>query len=167
MAERPAGCLQPAQDTRKRWQAKKAALRGKAKAPASNAPFSGGKGSLREGGVRVPAFRSLARASSVSRGERSCAHGGCSHADALVLSASEKGSPRRRTKGGPVELVVTQSACGYAVERWSWDWPAKRPRRAKASVVGHDQKHVWCALGSRHVFGEIRLGFARFTPNTP
>jgi arylsulfatase A-like enzyme len=27
-----------------------------AKAPASNAPFSGGKGSLREGGVRVPAF---------------------------------------------------------------------------------------------------------------
>lgn len=26
------------------------------KAPASNAPFSGGKGSLREGGVRVPAF---------------------------------------------------------------------------------------------------------------
>ena len=27
-----------------------------AKAPASNAPFSGGKGGLREGGVRVPAF---------------------------------------------------------------------------------------------------------------
>ncbi len=27
-----------------------------AKAPASNAPFGGGKGSLREGGVRVPAF---------------------------------------------------------------------------------------------------------------
>ena len=27
-----------------------------AKPPASNAPFSGGKGSLREGGVRVPAF---------------------------------------------------------------------------------------------------------------
>ena len=42
------------------------------KAPATNAPFSGGKGSLREGGVRVPAFvnwpaQARSRASSPNR----------------------------------------------------------------------------------------------------
>ena len=64
----------------------------------------------------------------------------------MVIATGDQRRPRRRAKGGRVELGVAQSGCRDAVERRRRDDPAECAGDAIALVVGHDEQNVRRAL---------------------
>ena len=101
------------------------------KTPASNAPFSGGKGSLREGGVRVPAFVNWPGKLKPRRRHRAARHG---RRDADAAGAGRRqGQPRpsvrrqghvgddRRRRASPHDdILINVEAFRGAVRKGDW-----------------------------------------------
>ncbi len=101
------------------------------KPPASNAPFSGGKGSLKEGGVRVPAFVNWPAVLKPRVVDRAAAHGR-RHADAADVGR-RPGSPDHpfdgrdmwATLGGDApspnaDILINVEAFRGAIRKGDW-----------------------------------------------
>src|SRR5271156_6985671 len=60
-----------------------------------------------------------------------------------MVATGYQGRPRRGAKRGGVELGVTQTRLGDAVQVRRRDDTAKGAGYAVALVIGHDEEHVW------------------------
>src|SRR5262249_6525429 len=66
---------------------------------------------------------------------------------------------RGRAKRSGVKHVVTQSCLRQLVVVGGGNRSSKRGRGTKAHIIGHDEQHVWSALGRFDSFGKVRCRF--------
>ena len=76
----------------------------------------------------------------------------------MVVAAGNQRCPRRRAQRRRVKLRIAQARLGDSIHVWGRDDTAEGAGHAIALVIGHDQQHVWRALGRHDGRWPVRFG---------